>query len=280
MKIIAVVVTYNRLELLKKNIRCLRANNPLTSIVVVNNGSTDGTGQWLSAQSDLHVITQENLGGSGGFYAGMKYAYEDGADFIWCMDDDVYPRENCLEQLLLAATNSSIGILAPRRMMDDKIYTNDFQKYNFSNPFTGIRRRKLKKQTIDATTDIVGTAFEGPLISRNVVRMVGLPNKDFFIFCDDTDYCLRTILAGYRILYVPSALMDKEHFFSADSRLEREKKKKLKRFYHIRNHAYLNHHYGKNIFVKYLRSWYEVIGQILVALVSPAYTFSDIPRFW
>ena len=45
MKVIAVVVTYNRLELLKRNIHCLRQNKPLDSILVVNNGSTDGTGQ-------------------------------------------------------------------------------------------------------------------------------------------------------------------------------------------------------------------------------------------
>ena len=78
MKIIAVVVTYNRLELLKRNIDCLRQNTPLTSIVVVNNGSTDGTTQWLAAQPDLQVINQENVGGSGGFYTGIEYAYKAG----------------------------------------------------------------------------------------------------------------------------------------------------------------------------------------------------------
>ena len=280
MKIIAVVVTYNRLELLKRNIRCLRMNKPLTSIVVVNNDSTDGTLQWLDTQSDLHVITQKNLGGSGGFYVGMKYAFNNNADYVWCMDDDVYPQSNCLEQLLLAATNSSIGILAPRRIIGNKIYTNDFQKYNLTNPFVGLRGKKLKNQIINYTTDIVGTAFEGPLISRNVIRSVGLPNKDFFIFCDDTDYCLRTVLTGYRILYVPSALMDKEPFFSSDDWSTKERKKKWKRFYNVRDRTYLNHHYGKNILVKYLRSFYSVIGQILIAIFSSVYDRSDVKRFW
>lgn len=67
MNIKAVVVTYNRKELLKRNITCLRANTPVSSIVVVNNGSTDGTGEWLDDQKDLTVIHQENVGGSGGF---------------------------------------------------------------------------------------------------------------------------------------------------------------------------------------------------------------------
>ena len=72
MNIIAVVVTYNRRELLKRNIACLRLNTPVSSIVVVNNGSTDGTGAWLDEQEDLTVIHQENVGGSGGFYRGIQ----------------------------------------------------------------------------------------------------------------------------------------------------------------------------------------------------------------
>lgn len=100
MKIIAVVVTYNRLELLKRTVRCLQQNKPVSSIVVVNNGSTDGTADWLKTQPDLVVISQTNVGGSGGFFTGMQHAYQAGADWIWCMDDDVFPRADCLEQLL------------------------------------------------------------------------------------------------------------------------------------------------------------------------------------
>ena len=61
MNIIAVVVTYNRMELLKRNIRCLQQNKPISSIVIVNNGSTDGTTEWLAAQEGLTVINQTNV---------------------------------------------------------------------------------------------------------------------------------------------------------------------------------------------------------------------------
>lgn len=97
MKIIAVVVTYNRLELLKRSMDCLRQNKPLSAIIVVNNGSTDGTREWLDKQDDLTVIHQSNVGGSGGFYTGIEAAYAKNADWIWCMDDDVFPRADCLE---------------------------------------------------------------------------------------------------------------------------------------------------------------------------------------
>ena len=284
MKIIAVVVTYNRLELLKKNINCLNQNKPLNSIIVVNNGSTDGTTEWLNSQENLIVVHQSNTGGSGGFYTGISRAHEAGADWIWCMDDDVFPHSDCLENLLKKTADETIGILAPRRLMEGKIFCHDFQEYNLTNPFASMYRRRLSKQEINVPTEIKGTAFEGPFIRREVVETIGLPNKDLFIFCDDTDYCLRAVLAGFKLLYVPSALMDKEKFFSNDSWSERNRKKKWKRFYQIRNSAYLNHHYGKNIAVKYLRSFNNVAGYILTALFtapfSKAYSWKDIPRLW
>lgn len=284
MNIIAVVVTYNRRELLKRNIACLRLNTPVSSIVVVNNGSTDGTGAWLDEQEDLTVIHQENVGGSGGFYRGIQYAYQAGADWIWCMDDDVFPRPDCMEHLLPYTHEPEVGILAPRRLMEGQIFTNDFQKVNLSNPFASMYQQKLKKQVVNGPVDICGTAFEGLCISRKAVAEIGLPNKELFIFCDDTDYCLRAVLAGFRILYIPSALMDKEKFFSNDNWEERSRKKKWKRFYQVRNSTYLNHHYGRNWWVKYLRGFNGVLGYLLVALFTcpfkNVYTLNDVAKFW
>lgn len=284
MNIIAVVVTFNRQELLKKNIQCLRQNKPISSIVVINNGSTDGTKEWLETQTDLTVIHQDNVGGSGGFYTGIDYAYKAGADWIWCMDDDVFPRADCLEKLLEEATDKHIGILAPRRLMEGKIFCHDFQAYNLSNPFSSMYKQKLSKQEVNKPTEIQGTAFEGPFIRREVVEKIGLPNKDLFIFCDDTDYCLRTVLAGFKMLYVPHALMDKEKFFSNDSWSERNRKKKWKRYYQIRNSAYLNHHYGHNWGVKYIRGFINVFGYIATAFFtapfSKAWQWKEIPLLW
>lgn len=179
MNIIAVVVTYNRQELLKRNIHCLRQNKPLTSIIVVNNGSTDGTAAWLDQQSDLTVIHQSNVGGSGGFYTGMQRAYQQGADWVWCMDDDVFPRADCLEHLLAEAGRKDVGILAPRRLMEGKIFTHDFQEYNLTNPFSSMYGKKLSKQTITAPTEVKGTAFEGPFIRREVIEKSGCPTRSF-----------------------------------------------------------------------------------------------------
>jgi GT2 family glycosyltransferase len=282
--VIAVVVTYNRLHLLRHTVACLKAGGGLSAIVVVNNASTDGTGEWLDAQADLRVIHQSNVGGSGGFYTGMQEAFKLGADWIWCMDDDVAPRADCLEGLMAGAEDPAVGILVPRRLMDEAIFTNEFRRYNLVNPFSSMYGGKLSKEVVTAPVDIAGAAFEGLCIRRQVVAAIGLPNKDLFIFCDDTDYCLRTLQAGYRIRYLPDALMDKANLLQHDSWANRHRKKKWKRFYQLRNAAYLNHRYGRNRAVRYFRSFLGVAGEMTVATVSMAFTsvysFRDIARMW
>lgn len=294
MKVTAVVVTYNRLELLKKSIAALRSQKGLTDIIVVDNGATDGTRQWLDTEAagpDLRVIHQENVGGSGGFHTGIKEAYNGGADWIWCMDDDVFPRPDCLSMLLLHTTDARTGILAPRRLLDGKVFSHEFCHFNFSNPLASMHGKKLRQETFaDRAQDpataiaIVGCDFEGPLISRRVVETIGLPNRDLFIFCDDTDYSLRAHLAGFSLYYIPAALMDKHKFFSSDTWTTRNQKKKWKRYYQLRNETYMSHHYGQNWGVRHLRGFVMLLGYWIPALLSMPFTnawkMSDLPVLW
>lgn len=282
MKIAAVVVTFNRFRLLQRTVDCLRAISLVDQIVIVNNGSTDGTTEWLGKQSDIYVINQENVGGSGGFYSGMHYAYEAGFDWLWCMDDDVFPNPDSLAELLVCAA-PEVGILCPRRIQNGKIFVNECTHINLSNPFTSLHQGKLTPE-VNEPTAIEGMVFEGPLIKREVVAKIGFPNKDLFIFYDDTDYSYRAVLAGFKVMYVPSACIQKEVFFSQDTWAEKSKKKKWKRMYQIRNSAYFNYRYGKNFWVKYGRAFQGMFGYMLIALLSApfvkAYSWNDVPRFW
>ena len=105
-KICAVVVTYNRKMVLKRCIDALLGQTrPVDLIFVVDNASTDGTEQMLRreyARSSRvkYVNLGENLGGSGGFHHGVQYALRADFDWMWLMDDDCLPAENCLEILL------------------------------------------------------------------------------------------------------------------------------------------------------------------------------------
>jgi rhamnopyranosyl-N-acetylglucosaminyl-diphospho-decaprenol beta-1,3/1,4-galactofuranosyltransferase len=100
-KVIAVIVTYNRQQLLSECITALKnQTRKVDKILVINNGSTDETSSWLQSQHDIDHISQENVGSAGGFYTGIKTAYESGYNWMWMMDDDGYPKEDALEKLM------------------------------------------------------------------------------------------------------------------------------------------------------------------------------------
>lgn len=254
--ITAVVVTYNRKELLIRCIEHLRQQTiELNSIIVVNNGSTDGTEQWLDEQTDLDVIHQENVGGSGGFFRGIRHAYEKGCDWIWCMDDDVYPELDCLENLL-KQDNVETGVLCPLRRQRGNVFLTEIKKFNLRNPFKSLHANLVTLDDINKndTISIEGLTFEGPLIKRKVVEQIGFPNKELFLLYDDSDYGYRAILAGWRIKLVVKAILNKELFFVNDDRVTQVQKGKWKLYYHIRNSIYFNRKYGSNIAVQYIRS--------------------------
>ena len=205
-KICAVVVTFNRLTLLKETIEGLKNQSiSLDKIIIVDNDSTDGTRDWLSSiKSDkIELIFQDNVGGAGGFHTGVKAGYEQGYDWIWMMDDDVIPNTNCLEELLNYREVSSC--LNPMKQYIDGspmywarwydalrgvIYTNNNILFENGNKVTFVN---------------VGN-FEGMLVSRELVSQIGFPNPDYFIAHDDTDYGFRASFYT-NVAYVRDAIL-------------------------------------------------------------------------
>ena len=109
-RVVAVVVTYNRLSLLQRLLERLGEVRGLAEVLVVDNASSDGTGQTLAKLADRDPgrsfvpvsgrTLSENRGGSGGFREGLAWAMERGADLAWLMDDDGRPDLDCLPLLL------------------------------------------------------------------------------------------------------------------------------------------------------------------------------------
>ena len=285
-KIIAVVVTYNRLNCLKRVIESLKnQTKQLDRILVVNNGSTDGTAEYLNTLEDIQVVTQENIGGSGGFWRGIKEASNFESDWIWCMDDDVYPRKDCLEKLLIA-NEKNVGILCPRRIQNNRVFYSECKKINLSNPFKGLHLGELSDEDIvqDKPVSIEGMVFEGPLIKQELVKSIGYPQKDLFIFYDDTDYSYRAIEAGYKVLYVPVAIMDNEYFAKDITRETLVNSQRWKLWYHIRNTSFFVKKHGKNPFFRHFGALgfpFYMIFAILVNLVrNNKYEFSDLQKLF
>lgn len=255
-KVVSVVVTYNRLSLLKRVVDSLRSQtHKLAAMIVIDNGATDGTHEWLDNQKDLTIIHQGNVGGSGGFHRGIEEASRMDCDWIWCMDDDVFPTPSCLETLLSFSRKiENAGILCPRRMMGGKTFVAEAKTLNLTNPFADMHNDMLEAEDIEGQpyVSIEGMSFEGPLIKKECVCKIGLPNKDLFILYDDTDYSYRAVLAGYEVAVVRDAVMEKYDFQSASSYRDTKIKNKWKLYYHIRNTAYFGHRYGKNVLVRYM----------------------------
>lgn len=119
-KIAAVVVTYNRKEILLKNIESLlkQTCSSKLDILIIDNASTDGTVDYIYSYIKLNRLiyknTGKNLGGAGGFNYGIKEAYSMGYKYIWIMDDDTIPKIDALEKLLDADAylNHNYGYLA------------------------------------------------------------------------------------------------------------------------------------------------------------------------
>ncbi|MFD2936580.1 glycosyltransferase family 2 protein [Spirosoma flavum] len=200
-RIAAVVVTYNRLDDLKK---CLLSLHEQTrrpdTIYVINNGSTDGTDEWLNSQPDLIVLTQPNLGGAGGFATGINRAYQDKYDWIWCMDDDCLAAPDALEQLLLSP---NIG-----PCVKNSVSVNVRNKEELA--FFVYRPNKTFRHVTDMTQfDIVyGVAsfFNGTLISSEVIQAIGIPDKKLFIWGDEVEYMTRAQKMGFPVVTIPKSV--------------------------------------------------------------------------
>lgn len=171
---------------------------PLDKIIVINNSSTDGTEEWLATQDDLIVIKQPNIGGAGGFETGVRYCFENGADWIWMMDDDVFPNSDCLEKLL--SYKDQALCLQPYRYFSDNILVA-------WQAFYDLKKAQVVSIDFSKETNIINNCcFEGCFINRKVVQEVGFPDARFFIAGDDSSYGWR-ISKLFKILYIRDARM-------------------------------------------------------------------------
>lgn len=201
---VAVVVTYNRLQMLKDCIKALQKQIYKNfKILIVDNASTDGTREYVKKFKDKNIgyfNTGKNLGGAGGFNAGMREAYFQGAKWVWIMDDDVIPDKMALQELVNASReikNENVSFYA------SCVYSLDGQAMNTPGidpkskngyPFWF---RHLDKGLVNLNA----ATFVSLLINTNAITKCGLPYSKFFIWGDDSEYTKR-IYKGYGPAYL------------------------------------------------------------------------------
>lgn len=202
-RVTAVVVTWNRRALLMECLERLFAQTWRDmDVLVVDNASTDGTGEALAplieAGRIAYVNPGENLGGAGGFQLGIRRAVEAGCGFIWVMDDDAMAEPTALEELMRAGEKvGEFGWLSGKVLWTDGSLCRmnvqrDLKMGNLTN-FTGER------------IPSGAATFVSLLIPAKVVREVGLPIKEFFIWADDLEYT-RRISRKYPCYVIPASV--------------------------------------------------------------------------
>lgn len=209
MNICVLIVTYNRLEKLKK---CLKSYDSQTrlpnKIIVVDNGSNKETKDFLSCwinnkkKYEKVVLTlNENFGGSGGFYYGMKKAVEIGFDWLWVADDDAYVEKDAFYILDFYINTTSYKIICGKVYNENGIDLAHRRKVK-RNFLSVIEKNALINEYNLKFFKINIFSFVGSCFSYEVIKNCGLPKKDYFIWYDDTEYSYR-VNKNYEIICVP-----------------------------------------------------------------------------
>ena len=201
-KIAVVIVTYNRLEKLKKALAFYEQQlHKPDYMVIVDNASTDGTANWLenwennNHEFKVEIITSnENLGGSGGFYLGEERAMQLPVDWIMIADDDAYPTPNYIQGLVkyIEKNNAdNISIMCGAVEQNNSYCSNQrtlYKKFKWQLNFLyDVPAEYYTKKIIY----IDNASYVGILINKKKLAQVGLVNKNFFIWWDDTEHLMR-----------------------------------------------------------------------------------------
>lgn len=201
-KVVAIVVTYNRKKLLQQCVEKLKNQTKSLDILIIDNASTDGTEKLFNNVEDSNVKyynTGANLGGAGGFSFGIKKAVESGYDYLWILDDDTMPTPTAVEVLLRKdkELDGEYGFLSSKALWkDDSICTMNIQK-----------QTKWKQvRNFDVEQTVQYASFVSLFMRASIVKKVGLPYKEFFIWADDWEYT-RRISKTKKSYYIPSSVV-------------------------------------------------------------------------
>lgn len=236
MKTAAIVVTYNRCEMLKKCIDRLLAQTVSCDILVVDNASTDGTAEYLSGLKDERISClrmPENTGGAGGFNAGLHKAFDDGYELLWLLDDDTFPNPDTLERLIGAGEKlgGNYGWLSSKALWTDgNICRMNVQRVT---PY-----KDLKEFDGDMKA-VCMASFVSLLLPAETVRKYGYPIRDFFIWSDDWEYT-RRISRNEPCYMIPDSVVTHAMKQNTFADIAEDSRERLARYrYLYRNDVYL-----------------------------------------
>ncbi len=208
--VIAVVVTWNRAELLARSVTAILSQTRAPDrVLVVDNASTDETAAVLVDRfgDRVDVITlADNTGGAGGFAAGIVRALEHDPDAVWLMDDDTIPEPTALEALLEARRHYAGE---PPAVVASRVVWIDGRDHpmNTPRPKPGASQAERLAARAVGAIPIRSASFVSILCAATVLRERGLPEVDYFLWNDDFEFTTR-LLRGRRGLLCPASVVN------------------------------------------------------------------------
>jgi GT2 family glycosyltransferase len=214
--VVAVVVTWNRRDLLRESLGAIAAQtHPPRRTIVVDNASDDGTATMLKVHfPDVDVVTAStNTGGAGGFALGLDAALTGPVDAVWLMDDDTVPEPTALAEL--AAAREGFGAPPPTVVASRVVWTDGRDHpMNTPRPKPGMRADERGAAARVGCIPIRSASFVSILVDAVGVRERGLPMADYFLWNDDFEFTTR-LIRGRSGLFCPrSVVVHKTKAFS------------------------------------------------------------------
>ncbi|MFF2269663.1 glycosyltransferase family 2 protein [Cellulosimicrobium cellulans] len=208
-RVVAVVVAYNRRDLLVEALDALAAQTrPLDRVVVVDNRSDDDSAV-VAAEHPVGADVVElsrNTGGAGGFAVGLAHAVDVlDADLVWLMDDDTIPTPDALRALLEARDEYP----GPVALLGSRVVWHDGRDHPMNTPRVrpGASGAEIAAARAAHAVPVRSSSFVSMLVDARAVRHHGLPVADYFIWNDDFEYSARLLRRGTG-LSVPASVVE------------------------------------------------------------------------
>lgn len=277
-QVAAIVVTRDRPELLVEVIAALQQQSlPLGDIIIVDNASAEATQLVLNNYfGQIKVLRFDiNTGGTGGFYHGLVHALTSAnLQYFWLMDDDAIPDVDAIKNLIEASVTidnkKPIGALCSTVIEFGEIaplHRRFFNPNNLTEKIIPIS--DYKKHHIEIDTG----SFVSFLVSRDAIDKSGLPNIDFFLAYDDTEYSLRLKSHGFSLWLIPSSII--QHKRPSTGRL-RSSEYGFKHYFNLRNQIIVFNKYGRASYFSYAK---PILLSLLLAIFNGNKKIESI-RLW
>jgi GT2 family glycosyltransferase len=218
-KVAAVVVTYNRRDLLLESLAAVLAQTAAPDmVIVVDNASEDGTAAAVRDKFPRVHLAElwRNCGGAGGFAAGVALALAGDAGLIWLMDDDTVPDPGALSALL-AARDRMTARDRPPALVASRVLWTDGREHPMNTP----RRKPLAAKAERLAAAAVGcvpirsASFVSILVDAAECRRRGLPRADYFLWNDDFEFTTRLLRGNLGLLCPASVVVHKTRTFGS-----------------------------------------------------------------